>query len=170
MQRTAQGWLVLTQLTHHNAAAVGVSHGAPVRPASSLAAFHRLSDRRKLLIGTQAVLGTFALGLGILTVAGMGLVVARVRVCVPARQRGAFDAPARQTFVSELVGETDLSNAVALNSTSFNAARIIGPAIAGVLIASVGTGWVFLINAASCLSRCAARCEAGETAYWCVVR
>jgi MFS family permease len=61
----------------------------------------------------------------------------------------AFDAPARQTFVSELVGETDLSNAVALNSTSFNAARMIGPAIAGVLIAVVGSGWVFLINAAS---------------------
>ena len=61
----------------------------------------------------------------------------------------AFDAPARQTFVSDLVGEEDLSNAVALNSTSFNAARMIGPAVAGVLIASVGSGWVFLINAAS---------------------
>jgi MFS family permease len=61
----------------------------------------------------------------------------------------AFDSPARQTFVSELVGEDDLSNAVALNSASFNAARMIGPAIAGVLIAAVGSGWVFLINAAS---------------------
>jgi MFS family permease len=59
----------------------------------------------------------------------------------------AFDAPARQTFVSELVGEEDLSNAVALNSTSFNAARMVGPAVAGVLIASTGTGWVFVINA-----------------------
>ena len=57
--------------------------------------------------------------------------------------------PARQTFVSDLVGDTDLSNAVALNSTSFNAARMIGPAIAGLLIASVGSGWVLLINAAS---------------------
>jgi len=61
----------------------------------------------------------------------------------------AFDSPARQTFVSDLVTEADLSNAVALNSTSFNAARMIGPAIAGVLIAAVGSGWVFLINAAS---------------------
>ena len=61
----------------------------------------------------------------------------------------AFDAPARQTFVSDLVAEADVSNAVALNSTSFNAARMIGPAIAGVLIAAVGSGWVFLINAAS---------------------
>jgi MFS family permease len=61
----------------------------------------------------------------------------------------AFDAPARQTFVSDLVVEEDLSNAVALNSTSFNVARMIGPAIAGVLIAAVGSGWAFLINAAS---------------------
>jgi MFS family permease len=61
----------------------------------------------------------------------------------------AFDSPARQTFVSDLVGEADLSNAVALNSTSFNAARMIGPAVAGLLIASVGTGWVFLINGLS---------------------
>jgi predicted MFS family arabinose efflux permease len=61
----------------------------------------------------------------------------------------AFDAPARQTFVTGLVNEADLSNAVALNSTSFNAARLIGPAVAGILIAAVGSGWVFLINAAS---------------------
>src|SRR6201999_2870588 len=61
----------------------------------------------------------------------------------------AFDSPARQTFVSELVEERDLPNAVGLNSTSFNAARMIGPAIAGGLIAGVGSGWVFLINAVS---------------------
>jgi MFS family permease len=61
----------------------------------------------------------------------------------------AIDSPARHAFVSELVGEADLSNAVALNSTSFNVARMIGPAMAGVLIASAGTGWVFLISAAS---------------------
>ena len=61
----------------------------------------------------------------------------------------AFDAPVRQTFVAELVGEADLSNAIALNSTSFNAARMIGPAVAGLVIASIGTGWAFLLNAAS---------------------
>jgi len=64
----------------------------------------------------------------------------------------AFDGPARQTFVSELVGDTDLSNAVALNSASFNAARMIGPAVAGVLIAGVGIGWVFVINAITYLA------------------
>ena len=90
-----------------------------------------------------------ALGLGVLTVTGLVQLwyvysFALLLGCVT-----AFDTPARQTFVAELVNEADLSNAVALNSTSFNAARLIGPAVAGVLIAGVGSGWVFLINAAS---------------------
>jgi MFS family permease len=63
----------------------------------------------------------------------------------------AFDSPTRQTFVAEMVGDDNLSNAVALNSTSFNASRLIGPAAAGLLIAAVGSGWVFMINAASFL-------------------
>jgi MFS family permease len=153
MQRTAQDWLVLTQLTRHNATAVGVVMALQFGPHLLLLPFTGFAadhlDRRKLLIATQAALGTLALGLGILTVAGL---VQLWHVYVSAFLLGsvrAFDAPARQTFVSELVGEADLSNAVALNSTSFNAARMIGPAIAGVLIASVGSGWVFLINAAS---------------------
>jgi len=153
MQRTAQDWLVLTQLTHRNATAVGVVMALQfgphllLLPLTGFAADHL--DRRKLLIATQASMGALALGLGILTVTGLVrlwhvYVFAFLLGCV-----SAFDAPARQTFVSELVGEADLSNAVALNSTSFNAARMMGPAIAGLLIASVGTGWVFLINAAS---------------------
>ena len=153
MQRTAQDWLVLTELTHHNATAVGVvmalQYGPHLLllPLTGFAADHL--DKRKLLIGTQAALGALALGLGILTVGGLVrlwhvYLFAFLLGCVT-----AFDSPARQTFVSELVGETDLSNAVALNSTSFNAARMIGPAVAGVLIAAVGSGWVFLVNAAS---------------------
>ncbi|VVE48970.1 major facilitator superfamily protein [Pandoraea communis] len=89
------------------------------------------------------------MALGGLTVAG---VVQLWHVYVLAFLSGcaaAFDAPVRQTFVAELVGDADLSNAVALNSTSFNAARMIGPAAAGAVIASVGTGWAFLINGAS---------------------
>jgi MFS family permease len=116
-------------------------------PATGFAADH--FDRRKLLIATQTGMGVLALGLGLFTVTG---VVQLWHVYVFAFLLGcvaAFDAPARQTFVSELVVEADLSNAVALNSTSFNAGRLIGPAVAGVLIASVGSGWVFLINAAS---------------------
>jgi MFS family permease len=153
MQRTAQDWLVLTQLTHRNATAMGVVMALQfgphllLLPLTGFAADH--FDRRKLLIGTQAALGVLALVLGVLTITGM---VRLWQVYVFAFLLGcatAFDSPSRQTFVSELVGDTDLPNAVALNSTSFNAARMIGPAIAGALIAAVGTGWVFLINAAS---------------------
>ncbi|MBB5345479.1 MFS transporter [Tunturibacter empetritectus] len=153
MQRTAQDWIVLTQLTHHYATAVGVvmalQFGPQVLllPLTGFAADHL--DRRKLLIATQATMGTLALGLGILTVAG---IIQLWHVYVFAFLLGwvtAFDSPTRQSFVSELVGEADLPNAVGLNSTSFNAARTIGPAIAGILIAAVGSGWVFLINAAS---------------------
>ena len=153
MQRTAQDWLVLTQLTHNNATAVGVVMSLQfgpqllLLPLTGFVADHL--DRRKLLLATQAAMGALALGLGILTIAG---IVQLWQVYVFAFLLGcvsAFDAPARQTFVAELVGEEDLSNAVALNSTSFNAGRLIGPAIAGVLIAAVGSGWVFLINALS---------------------
>jgi MFS family permease len=153
MQRTAQDWIVLTQLTHRNATAVGVvmalQFGPQVLmlPVSGFAADH--FDRRKLLFATQSAMGALALGLGLLTIGG---VVQLWHVYAFAFLLGcvtAFDAPARQTFVSELVGEEDLSNAVGLNSTSFNAARMIGPAVAGLLISAVGTGWVFLVNAAS---------------------
>src|SRR3984957_12404003 len=153
MQRTAQDWLVLTQLTRHNATAVGVVMALQFGPHLLLLPFTGFAadhlDRRKLLIATQAALGGLALGLGVLTVTGWVqlwhvYVFAFLLGCVT-----AFDAPARHTFVSELVGEADLSNAVALNSTSFNAARMIGPAVAGLLITAVGSGWVFLLNAVS---------------------
>ncbi|RFU47664.1 MFS transporter [Paraburkholderia sp. DHOC27] len=153
MQRTAQDWLVLTELTHRNATAVGIVMALQfgpmllLLPLTGYAADHL--NRRKLLLVTQATMGALALGLGVLTLSGLVqlwhvYVFAFLLGCV-----SAFDSPARQTFVVELVGEDDLSNAVALNSTSFNAGRMIGPAVAGVLIASVGTGWVFLINALS---------------------
>jgi MFS family permease len=153
LQRTAQDWLVLAELTHKNATALGIVMAlqfgpvALMLPLSGLAADY--FDRRKLLIVTQASMGLLALGLALLTLSGLVrlwhvYVFAFLLGCV-----SAFDSTARQTFVSELVGEEDLSNAVGLNSTSFNAARMIGPAIAGFLIAAVGTGWVFLLNALS---------------------
>jgi MFS family permease len=155
MQRTAQDWLVLAELTHKSATALGIVMAlqfgplALMLPFSGFAADH--FDRRKLIIATQAMLGLLALGLSILTLSGLirlwhVYVFAFLLGCV-----SAFDSTARQTFVAELVGEEDLSNAVGLNSTSFNAARMIGPAIAGFMIAAVGTGWVFLINALSFL-------------------
>jgi len=153
MQRTAQDWLVLTELTHHSASAVGTVMALQFAPQllflpwTGFAADH--FNQRKLLIATQAAMGGLALFLGILTVTG---VVRLWHVYVFAFLFGsaaAFDAPVRQTFVVELVGDADLANAVALNSTSFNAARMVGPAIAGVVIASVGTGWAFLVNGIS---------------------
>ncbi|MFI5033014.1 MAG: MFS transporter, partial [Reyranellales bacterium] len=153
MQRVAQDWLVLTQLTHNNASALGVVMALQFGPQMLMLPFSGFSadffDRRKLLMVTQAAMGLCALGLGLLTVTGL---VQLWHVYVFAFLHGcaaAFDAPARQVFVSDLVGETDLPNAVALNSTSFNAARMIGPALAGLLIAGVGTGFAFLANALS---------------------
>jgi MFS family permease len=153
MQRTAQDWLVLAELTPHNATSVGIvmalqfGPSLALLPLTGLAADH--FDRRKLLFVTQGAMGALALALGLLTVLGAVqlwhvYVFALLLGCV-----SAFDAPARQTFVSELVGTDDLANAVALNSTSFQAARLIGPAAAGLLIAAFGTGWSFLCNAAS---------------------
>ncbi|VVE42615.1 major facilitator superfamily protein [Pandoraea horticolens] len=153
MQRAAQDWLVLTQLTHHSASAVGTVMALQFGPQLLLLPWTGFAadrfSQRKLLMATQATMGALALALGVLTVTS---VVQLWHVYVLAFLSGcaaAFDAPVRQTFVAELVGDADLSNAVALNSTSFNAARMIGPAAAGVVIASVGTGWAFLINGAS---------------------
>jgi MFS family permease len=106
-------------------------------------------DRRKLLMLTQAIMGILGLGLGLLTVTNQIQLWEVYAFALALGVVAAFDAPARQTFVNSLVSGENLSNAVALNSTSFNVARMIGPAIAGVLIALVGTGWVFLINAVS---------------------
>jgi MFS family permease len=153
VQRTAQDWLVLTQLTHHSASAVGFVMALQFGPQLLLLPWTGFVadhfNQRKVLIATQAAMGVLALALGLLTISGH---VQLWHVYVFALLLGsaaAFDAPVRQTFVAELVGETGLSNAVALNSTSFNAARMIGPAVAGLVIAGVGTGWAFLINGAS---------------------
>jgi MFS family permease len=153
MQRVAQDWLVLTQLTHHDASALGIVMGLQFAPQLLLlpwtgSAADRL-NQRKLLMLTQATMGVLALILGVLTIAG---VIRLWHVYVFAFLSGsgaALDAPVRQTFVAEMVGDEDLPNAVALNSTSFNAAQMIGPAVAGLLIANVGIGWAFLLNGLS---------------------
>ena len=156
MQRAGQDWLVLAELTHHKASAVGLVTAlqfAPqflLLPLTGFVADHY--NQRKLLIMTQAIMGALALTLGMLTVTGT---VELWHVYIFAFLFGsasAFDATIRQTFVAELVGDADLPNAVALNSTSFNGARMVGPAIAGAVIASVGTGWAFIINGFSFLA------------------
>jgi MFS family permease len=144
MQRIAQDWLVLTGLTHHNASAVGFVMALQFGPQILLLPWTGYAadryDQRKLLMLTQSTMGVLALLLGWLTLAH---VVRLWEVDVFAFLFGcaaAFDAPVRQTFVAELVRDEDLPNAIALNSTSFNAARMIGPAVAGLIIAWSGSG------------------------------
>jgi MFS family permease len=153
MQRTAQDWLVLTELTRHDATAVGIVMALQFGPQMLLLPWTGLAadtfDRRKLLAFTQAAMGALALALGVLTVTGL---VQLWHVYLFAFSFGcvtAFDSPARQTFVADLVGDRDLANAVALNSTSFNAGRMVGPAAAGLCIAAFGTGWAFVLNGLS---------------------
>jgi MFS family permease len=153
MQRVAQDWLVLTQLTHHDASALGIVMGLQFAPQLLFLPWTGLAadrlNQRKLLMLTQATMGVFALALGVLTIAGA---IRLWHVYVLAFLSGsgaALDAPVRQTFVAEMVGDADLPNAVALNSTSFSASQMIGPAVAGLLIAKVGIGWAFLLNGLS---------------------
>ena len=153
MQRTAQDWLVLAELTNKNATSLGIVMALQFGPQLLFLPITGLAsdrlNRRKLLMVTQACMGLLALALGLLTITG---VVRLWHVYIFAFLLGtvtAFDTTARQTFVAELVGDDDLPNAVALNSTSFNIARMIGPAVAGLVIAAVGSGWGFLANAAS---------------------
>ena len=153
MQRVAQDWLVLTVLSHDSGVAVGVITALQFAPILLLSAWAGLLadrvPRRALMFGTQAAQGLLAVGLGILVLGGH---VQLWHVAIFATLLGcvsAIDAPVRQIFVAELVPMENLSNAVGLNSASFHASRMIGPGLAGLLIAAVGTGWVFIINGAS---------------------
>jgi len=153
MQRTTQDWIVLTRLTHHDALAVGVTTALQFGPQLFLSPVTGLvADRvpkRLLLTITQAVMGVLGLGLGLLVLTGGDTLVEVYGFALLLGITAAFDAPARQSFVSDLVGPDDVSNAVALNSASFNLARLLGPAVAGLLTEAVGPGWVFVLNAAS---------------------
>ncbi|MFC7404652.1 MFS transporter [Georgenia alba] len=151
MQRVAQDWLVLTQLTDDSGFAVGVVTGLQFLPILLLSPYAGLLadrlPRRKLLVFTQGGMGILAAGLGALVLSDRAELW---HVYVFALLLGVFsalDAPVRQTFVAELVPTKDMPNAVGLNSTSFNAARLVGPGLAGLLMAAVGPGWVFIINA-----------------------
>jgi MFS family permease len=153
MQRMALDWLVLTQLTHRSAFALGVVMALQFGPQLLFlpligwAADHL--NQRRLLMVTQTVMGLLALVLGVLTVTGA---VQLWEVYILAFLQGtvaSLDAPVRQTFVAELVGDQDLPNAVGLNSASFNAARIAGPALGGLTISLIGTGWAFIMNGVS---------------------
>ncbi len=153
MQRTAQDWLVFDHLTAHDAGAMGITLALQLGPQLFLAPWAGLLadrySRRKLLLITLVAMALLSTGLGVLVLLG---VAELWHVYLFALMLGivtAVDAPVRQTFVSELVTDDYLPNAVALNSASFNVARMIGPAVSGVLTVVVGPGWVFLINTLS---------------------
>lgn len=150
MQRTAQDWLVYDILTHQDAAAMGIVMALQLGPQLLLAPWAGLIadtyNRRKVLLFTQVAMALLGLGLGVLVLSGEAALWHVYAFALALGVVSAVDAPARQSFVSEVVGEADLPNAVALNSASFNAARMVGPAGAGLLTVAVGPGWVFLIN------------------------
>jgi MFS family permease len=151
MQRVAQDWLVL-ELTN-SGTALGIITALQFGPSLFFGLWGGViadrGDKRKILFATQGALAVAALVLGLLDVTG---VVQFWHVMVLATVLGliaAIDTPVRQSFVVEMVGREDLVNAVGINSTIFNAARILGPAVAGIMITAVGTGWAFLVNALS---------------------
>lgn len=153
IQRVAQDWLVLTQLTNHNAAAIGMVVSLQFAPQFLLLPWSGLAadrfNQRKILMITQAAMGVLSTLLGVLTITGHVRLWHVYFFAFVFGSAAALDAPSRQTFVGGLVGDEDLHHAIALNSTSFNAARMIGPAIAGFVIAKTGTGWAFILNGLS---------------------
>jgi MFS family permease len=151
MQRVAQDWLVLTVLTEHSGTAVGIATALQFLPILFLGPYAGvLADRyskRTMLLWTQTAMGLSAAVLGVLVVTGSVQLWQVFAASLALGVASAFDVTARQAFVSEVVGPDDVANAVALNSASFNLGRLGGPGIAGLLIAWIGTGPVFLLNA-----------------------
>jgi MFS family permease len=156
MQRVAQDWLILA-LTG-SAGALGITTGLQFLPMLLLSPYAGvIADRfpkRRVLLVTQTAMGATAGVLGLLAITGWVQAWHVYLLAFVFGTGAAFDAPARTAFVNEMVGREHVANAVGLNSASFNLARILGPAAAGVLIAAMGsgvfaTGWVILLNALS---------------------
>jgi len=141
MQRIGQDWLVL-QLSGDSGVALGVTTALQFGPTLLFSFYGGLLadryDKRRLLMISQAVMGLLALGLGLLVATDAIALWHVYLLALLLGIAGSLDTPARQSFVSEMVGPEYLANAVSLNSTAFNAARLIGPAVAGALIAGSG--------------------------------
>ncbi len=153
MARVAQDWLVLTELTAHSASALGIVTGLQFLPFLLLAPWAGVlvdrMPRLRLLMITQTALGLVSLVTGLLAVTGTAQLWQIYLLALAQGVATAFDNPARQVFVSEMVPTDRLANAVALNSASFNAGRLVGPGVAGLVIAWWGTGIALLLNAAT---------------------
>ena len=168
-QRIAQDWLVL-ELTDNNGTYLGLVTAVQFAPVLFFSLHGgKLADRfnkRKVLIWTNILGGSASLGLGALV---MTETVQLWHVFVLAGVLGistAIDAPVRQSFTTEVVGQTDLPNAVSLNSANFNAGRLVGPALSGGLIAAFGTGPSFIVNGLSYFFVIAALANLNEKAFF----
>lgn len=151
MDNIAEGWLVY-RLTH-SALLLGVATFAGQIPVFLLAPLGGMIadrlDRRKVVIGTQASSMVIAGTLAVLTLAGKVTVGEVIVLAACMGSVNAVDIPTRQAFLVQMVGRDDLMNAIALNSSMFNAARVVGPSIAGLLVAWKGEGWCFAANSVS---------------------
>ena len=151
MQNVAQSWLVY-RLTGSSLllGTVGFAGQIPMFLLAPIGgAVADRHSRQRIVIATQALAMVLALTLAALTLMGHVQVWQIIVLAVLLGIVNAFDIPARQAFIVQMVGKQDLLNAIALNSSMFNSARVIGPAVAGILVASVGEGWCFLVNGIS---------------------
>ncbi len=155
MQATAMVWVVLTELTDGNASAMGVTAALQFLPALLLipivARLVDRFDRRTILLVTNLVLSALATTTGILLVLGALTLPMMFGFALIWGVVVAFDQPVRHAFFGDLVEGDALANAVSLGSVQFNVARLAGPAAAGALIALIGSGWLFIFNAAAFL-------------------
>lgn len=152
MQRIAQDWLVFT-LSGNNPIALGIAVALQFTPTLFLSLWAGVLadrvDKRRLLTWIQAAACSQAIVLGVLDLTGLVALWQVYVLCFTLGITAALEVPTRQSFVAEMVGRDQIANAVALNSSIFNMARIVGPAIAGFAITWIGTGWLFIANAAS---------------------
>ncbi|MGW5262708.1 MFS transporter [Microbispora sp. NPDC004025] len=152
MQRTAQDWLVL-DLSHGRGSALGVTVALQFLPTMLFGMFGGvIADRypkRRILMVAQTLMGLLALTMGVLVLTGTAQVWHVYAMAFTLGLVSCVEVPTRQSFVVEMVGRRDLPNAIALNSSTFNLARVVGPAVAGLLISWMGTGPIFVLNAAS---------------------
>jgi MFS family permease len=151
MQRVAQDWLILS-LTHNSGTALGITTGLQFAPMLFSLWGGAVADRyskRGILMVTQALMGGLALILGVLALTGTVRIWHVYLLAFALGMITVVDNPTRQAFAVEMVGTDGMANAIALNSAVFNLARIVGPAVAGLVIAAVGTPAAFMVNAAS---------------------
>ena len=168
-QRIAQDWLVL-ELTNNNGTYLGLVTAVQFAPVL-LFSLHggKLADRfnkRRVLILTNIAGGAASLGLGALVITEHIQLWHVFALAAVLGISTAIDAPVRQSFTTEVVGQTDLPNAVSLNSANFNAGRLVGPAVSGGLIAAFGTGPSFIINGLSYFFVIAALANLNEKAFF----